>query len=178
MRRLVTIGAIVFALSGTGISSASQPTPVPNMAPDFSSLNFLIGTWHCAQSIVGRPGIRTETDTYTMAYNGWQMQDHTVSPPFDKARTRNVVGDNWTTWDPTIKLWINQTVDNFGAYGLATSPGWVGKTMTWSGTNPDGTVGRSVNTKVSDTKIVYKNWGNTKKGQPQTLQSSGTCTKT
>ena len=177
MSRFLIAAAIMIALAGTGISLAAQPTPVPNAAPDFSSLKFQLGTWHCAQSITGRPGTRTETDTYTMAYDGWQMQDHFVSPPFDKYRTRDVVGDNWTTWDPTIKLWISQIVDNFGAYGLATSTGWTGNTMTWNSTNPDGTVGRQVWTKISARKVTYKTWGNTKKGQPQTLQTSGTCTK-
>src|ERR1700736_5746571 len=131
MSRLIVAAAITLALSSTGISLAAQPTPVPNTAPNFSSMNFLLGTWHCEASITARPGKRTETDTYRMAYDGWQMQDHTVAPPFDKARTRDIVGDDWTTWDPTIKLWINQGVDNFGGYGWSTSPGWTGNTITW-----------------------------------------------
>jgi hypothetical protein len=177
MSRLFIVAAIIFVLSGTGTALSAQPTPVPNAAPDFSSMNFLMGTWHCVQSVPGRPGKRTETDTYTMAYDGWQMQDHSVSPPFDKYRTRTIVGDNWTTWDPTIKLWINQGVDNFGGYGLSTSSGWSGNSMIWNGTNPDGTVYRIVNTKLSDTKTSSKTWGNNKKGQAQRLQASGVCTK-
>jgi hypothetical protein len=177
MSRLLIVGAMMIALSSTGISLAAQPTPVPNAAPNFSSMNFLLGTWHCQQSVPGRPGNRTETDTYTMAYDGWQMQDHTVSPPWDKYRARDIVGDNWTTWDPTVKLWVNQVVDNFGAYGLMTSPGWTGNTLTWSGTNLDGTTARVVITKISETKTSTKIWGNNKKGQPQKLQASGTCTK-
>jgi len=177
MSRLCIVWVFIFALLGTGVALAAQPTPVPNAAPNFSSMNFQIGTWHCDQSVIGRPGDRKSTDTFTMAYDGWQMQDHNISPPFDRFRTRDYVGDSWTTWDPTIKLWINQSVDNFGGYGLLTSPGWTGNTLTWNGANPDGTVVRVVNTKISDTKTSFRAWGNNKKGQPQILQSSGTCTK-
>jgi hypothetical protein len=177
MFRRLSVWAVVLTLLGTGIAIAAQPTPVPNSPPDFSSLSFLNGTWHCKQSITGRPGTRLETDTYTMAYDGWQQADHSVSPPFDKARTRDEVGDSWTTYDPTVKLWINQTVDNFGAYGMATSSGWSGNTMTWSGTGLDGTVGHTTMTKVSDTAYTYKTWGNTKKNGPVILQGTGSCTK-
>jgi len=177
MIRTLGVCAMVLALLGTGIALAAQPTPVPNTTPDFSSMNFLLGTWHCQQTVAGRPNTRLETDTYTMAYDGWQMQDHQVSPPFDKYRTRDDVGDTWTTWDPTIKLWVSQTVDNFGAYGLATSPGWVGSDATWTGTNPDGTTFRQVVTKASDTKYSYKTWGNNKKGEPVVVTGTGVCTK-
>lgn len=177
MIRTLGVCAVALALLGTGIALAAQPTPVPNAAPDFSSMNFLLGTWHCNQTVAGRPGNRMETDTYTMAYDGWQMQDHTVSPPFDKYRSRNEVGDSWTTYDPSVKLWINQIVDNFGAYGLSTSSGWVGANQTWSNTNPDGTQGRVVITKMSDMKYTYKNWGNTKRGGPMVDMGGGTCTK-
>src|SRR5579864_3754316 len=131
MIRTLSVCAVALALLGTGIAFAAQPTPVPNTAPDFSSMKFLLGTWHCRQKIT-RPGDRRETDTYTMAYDGWQMQEHMDSPPFDKYRTRHEVGDSWATWDPMSKLWVSQTVDNFGAFGLVTSPGWVGNTITWS----------------------------------------------
>ena len=72
---------------------------------------------------------------------------------------------------------MNQSVDNFGGYGLSTSPGWVGNTMTWTGTNPDGTVGKLVETKVSDTKETFVTWANTKKGQPLVKRLTQTCSK-
>lgn len=177
MIRTIAASAVALALLGVGIAMAAQPTPVPNAAPDFSSMKWLLGTWHCHQSLIGRPGDRRETDTYSMAYDGWQMQLHADSPPFDKYRTRHEIGDSWTTYDPTTKLWVNQTVDNFGAYGLISSPGWVGNSITWNGTNLDGTVSRTTNVKVSDTKQTFKTWGNTKKGGPIKLTFSGTCTK-
>jgi hypothetical protein len=177
MIRTALLCAVVVVLVGTGIAIAAVPTPVPNAAPDFSSLNFLLGTWQCHQNVPGRPGDRKETDTYSMSYDGWQMKDHAVSPPFDKYRTRDDVNDTYTTYDSMLKLWVSQTVGNFGEYGLASSPGWVGSTMTWSGMGLDGTTFRGTVTKVSDSKYTYKNYGNTKKGGPISLQFSGYCTK-
>jgi hypothetical protein len=177
MIRSFIVSAILLVQVCGGIALAAQPTPVPDKPPDFSSMNFLLGTWHCHQTLAGRPGDRTETDTYSMAYDGWQMRAHFVSPPFDKYRTRDVVGDAWTTYDPRLKSWINQVVDNFGAYGLSASPGWVGNTITWKGTNPDGTEFKLVETKVSDTKETFTSWGNTKKGQPLVNMGTQTCSK-
>jgi hypothetical protein len=177
MIKTLGASALVLAFLWAGISMAAQPTPVPNTPPDFTSMRFLLGTWSCHQTLPGRPGDRTETDTYTMAYDGWQMQDHNVSPPFDKFRTRDLVGDSWVTWDPTLKLWITQNVDNFGGYGLLTSSGWVGNRITWNAINPDGTVGRTIETKVSDTKETFASWYNDKKGQPLKVGLSQTCKK-
>ena len=177
MIRTLAACALALAFLGGGTAMAAQPTPVPNTPPNFTSLRFLLGTWNCRSAISGRPGNRSETDRYTMAYDGWQMQDHVVSPPFDKFRNRDLVGDSWITWDPTLKLWINQNVDNFGGYGLLTSPGWTGKKITWSEINPDGTLVRVVETKVSDVKETYETWSNDKKGRALTLGLSQTCTK-
>src|SRR5438105_9204466 len=108
MFRKLSLLAIALSLLGAGAALAAAPTPVPNRPPNFSSMHYLLGTWHCQQRLMNRPGNRTETDTYTMAYDGWQMQEHSVSPPFDRFRSRDQVGDAWTTWDPTVRLWINQ----------------------------------------------------------------------
>lgn len=87
------------------------------------------------------------------------------------------MGDSFITWDPTLKLWVTQTIDNFGTYGLQTSPGWVGNKITWSGTNPDGTILSQIETKVSGTKETYVSWYNVKKGGPIKSGLSQTCTK-
>ena len=171
------MSVLAFAFLAGGIAMAAQPTPVPNTPPNFTSMRFLLGTWSCRQTLAGRSGVRKETDTYTMAYDGWQMQDHSVSPPFDKYRNRDLVGDSFVTWDPTLKLWINQNVDNFGGYGLLTSPGWVGNRITWSATNPDGTIARTVETKISDVKETFEGRYNDKKGQPLKAGLSQTCKK-
>lgn len=178
MIRVTSICSVALALLGTGHALAPQPTPVPNVAPDFSSMNFLLGTWRCDDHQAGRPGKRIEVDKYSMVYDGWQMQEHAVSPPFDQYRTRDEVEDTFTTYDSTIRLWISVYVDNFGGYGLAKSPGWEGDTLVWTWTNPDGTIGREVFTKISDTKMSFTDWANDKKGQPMAVFLNGVCTKT
>jgi len=179
-RRMIRVTSIGFALAvlESGYALAAQPTPVPYVAPDFSSMNFLLGTWRCDDHQAGRPGKRIEVDKYWIAYDGSQMQAHAVSPPFDKYRTRDEVEDTFTTYDPTIRLWINQYVDNFAGYGLSTSPGWIGDTLTWSWTNLDRTTGREVIMKISDAKTSFKDWGNNKRGQAMTVFLDGVCTKT
>jgi hypothetical protein len=177
MIRLLFTAAAALALFGGGIALAAQPTPVPNTPPDFSSFRFEIGTWNCHQTLPGRQGVRREKDTYSMAYDGWQLQAHFDSPPFDKYRTRDVVGDAFTTYDKKLKIWVNQVVDNFGNYGMLTSPGWVGSSITWTGTGPDATAFKLVETKVSDTKEVFASWGNSKKVQPLVNMGSQTCVK-
>lgn len=178
MIRVTSICLVALAVLGSGIALSAHPTPVPNAAPDFSSMDFLLGTWRCDDHQAGRPGARIEVDKYSMAYDGWQMQEHAVSQPFDKYRARDEVEDTFTTYDPTIKRWVSQYVDNFGGYGLAESFGWTGETLAWTWTNPDGTTGREVDTKISDTNTSFKDWSNNKKGHPMTVFLSGVCTKT
>ena len=56
------------------------------------------------------------------------------------------------TYDPTIKQWVQDYMDNFGGYGISSSPGWQGNMLTWSSTGLDGTKVSDVATKVSDTE--------------------------
>ena len=171
---LTSIALIGIAAIATA-APAAKPTPVPNAAPDFSSFNFLLGTWHCKQKI-DRPGNRRETDVYTMAYDGWFLRNHFDSPPFDVFRTRHEIGDAWTTYDPTIKKWVGEVNDNFGGYGLTTSPGWSGNSITWMGSNPDGSTSRDTFTKVSDTTTTDKSWLKKPNGSWKVTETS-VCTK-
>ena len=93
MIRLRIIFAIAFVLLGSELALAAQPTPVPNTPPDFSLFNFEIGTWHCHETLAGRPGDRTETDTYTLSYDGWQLQAHS----FPLRLISIVPGMSWAT---------------------------------------------------------------------------------
>lgn len=75
MIRTLCAGAVALALLTGSIAIAAQPTPVPDTPPDFSSMHYLLGTWNCVQHLSGRSAVRHETDTYTMAYNGWQVKE-------------------------------------------------------------------------------------------------------
>jgi hypothetical protein len=148
-------------LASTTLASAQTATPVPDMKPDFSSMNFLLGTWSCktTQNDTGRGTGRTETDTNTMVLDGHYMRTDSVSHPFDAARTRDVVNVGWLGYDSVTKNWYTFGVSNFGGFGMSTSPGWTSNTMVWTDTyNSDGqplTV--TTITKVSDTQNTSTN---------------------
>lgn len=153
---LLAIGLSAAPLVSTAqTAAAAAPTPVPIPHPDFSSMNFLVGTWTCTQPLRG--GTRSETDVYTMSTDGMWLTDAATSPPFDQYRT---VAQNSTTdmtYDPTIKQWVTVYRDNFGGYAIQSSTGWQGNSANWSGKGLDGTVVADVVTKVSDTETTDDN---------------------
>jgi hypothetical protein len=153
---IALLGGMVFAVSLAFAPAASvadpapAPTPVPAWKPDFSSMNFLVGTWNCASEVRG--GHRTETDVTSIGMDGAWLVTQSTSPPFDKYRTYTINGTTYETYDPSVKLWVQMLVDNSGQYGMATSPGMQGNSMTWTGKGLDGTNVSDVFTKVSDSE--------------------------
>jgi hypothetical protein len=146
--------AFVLALVASPIVSAAQPAPAPTMVPmakpDFSSMMFLTGTWNCSQMLRGKT--RPDTNTTTMSPDGMWMVSQDVAPPFDQYRTVAINGTSYTGYDPTAKMWVQLGVDSSGGYGLGSSPGWQGNTITWTAKNLDGSTNTDVITKVSDTE--------------------------
>jgi len=148
---LLAIGLATAPLvTSAQMTTAAAPTPVPIPKPDFTSMNFLVGTWTCTQPLRGKT--RSETDTYAMSNDGMWLIDTTTSPPFDQYRTVAQNGVNSTTYDPTIKQWVVVNTDNFGGYGIESTPGWQGNVASWSGKGLDGGSFSDVITKVSDTE--------------------------
>jgi hypothetical protein len=81
------------------------------------------------------------------------------------------------SYDPQNKKYISVEVDDFGGYGFATSPGWQGNTMVWTDkSSPDGTVGVTTFTRVSDAQYNVRFTGTDAKGKPLPA-SSATCKK-
>jgi hypothetical protein len=172
----LALGIALLAYGSTARAQMAAPTPVPDPKPDFSSMMFSIGTWNCQST--ARGSSRPDTIVYSMDYDGRWMKGHDVAPPFDKYRTRAIVSDTWMTYNPVTKEWVQTSIDNFGGYGISTSPGWKGNQMTWTATaTPDGSTGSDTFTKDSDTKTTdvatYKD-KNGKLGPTTTT----VCTKT
>jgi hypothetical protein len=134
---------------------APAPTPVPMTKPDFSSVNFLVGTWSCTQQLRGKT--RPETDVTSVGMDGMWLVTQTTAPPFDQYRTYTINGTQYTGYDPNAKMWIQTGVDNGGGYGIQTSPGWQGSAFTWTGKYPDGSSSTDLITKVSDTQYTDAN---------------------
>jgi hypothetical protein len=153
----------------------APPTPVPDLKPDLSSMSFLLGTWSCHSQTRGSN--RPNTTVNTMDLDGRWMKSHDVAPPFDKFRTRTIVTDTWTSYNPVLHEWVSTSVDNFGGYGVATSPGWKGNAITWTATvTSDGSTGSDTTTKNSDTKTTDVATGKDKSGNPQPTTTT-ICTK-
>jgi hypothetical protein len=134
---------------------APAPTPVPMAKPDFSSVNFLVGTWSCTQQLRGKT--RPETDVTSIGMDGAWLVTQTTAPPFDQYRTYTINGVSYIGYDPNAKMWIQTGVDNGGGYGIQTSPGWQGSALTWTGKYPDGSSSTDLVTKVSDMKYTDAN---------------------
>jgi hypothetical protein len=134
------------------MTTAAAPTPVPIPHPDFSSMNYLVGTWTCTQPLRGKT--RSETDVYTMSDNGMWLTDVGTSPPFDQYRTVPQVTTTYSTYDPTLKQWVNVSYDSLGGYGIESATGWQGNTLNYSGKGLDGSTFSDVVTKVSDTEYT------------------------
>lgn len=148
---LLAVGlSIAPVVSGAQMTTAAAPTPVPIPHPDFSSMNFLLGSWTCTQPLRGKT--RSETDVFTMSSDGMWMVDTATSPPFDQYRTVPQTTMTYMTYDPTIKQWVTVTYDSFGGYGIESTSGWQGNTASWSGKGLDGGSFGDVITKVSDTE--------------------------
>ena len=132
--------ALVLGLVAAPVVSTAQPAPAPTMVPvvkpDFSSMMFLTGTWNCTQMLRGKT--RPDTSTTTIGMDGMWMVTQDTAPPFDQYRTVTINSTNYTTYDPTIKQWVSVGVDTGGGYGISSTPGWIGNTMTSMGKGLDG----------------------------------------
>jgi hypothetical protein len=169
VRRILPSLALGVALIACGSAARAQmaaSTPVPDLKPDFSSMMFSIGTWNCHSTTRGSS--RPDTTVFSMDYDGRWMKGHDVAPPFDKYRTRAIVSDTWLTYNTDTKQWVQTSVDNFGGYGISTSPGWKGNQITWTAiVTPDGSTGGDTMTKDSDTKTTDVSTGKDKNGKMQ-----------
>jgi hypothetical protein len=167
--------SVLFAVVLGQAQVAAAPTPVPNPKPDLSALAYFNGTWTCHQTVRGKD--RPDTSTTTMEMNDRWLKVHDVAPPFDQYRTAPVNSDTYYTYDPSVKKYVGVELDDFGGYGLSSSPGWTGNTMVWTDKSAlDGSVGVTTVTKVSDSEYNFTNTGTDAKGKAVPT-TNGTCKK-
>jgi hypothetical protein len=159
-RFLFTI--VLLAVAGSGAAFAAGPkiegTPVPIAPkPDFSSMNFLIGTWQCVDVSSRRPGPFNITEVYSMDPSGYWMLRETTT---HKASwiPREFKGETKYGWDRNAKVWIRIVTADTGGFSVATAPmpsGGNKKVYTFvtQSKAPDiASYSPEVYTKVSDTK--------------------------
>ncbi|MDQ2873110.1 MAG: hypothetical protein M3R35_08300 [Candidatus Eremiobacteraeota bacterium] len=125
-----------FLVAATAVATAQTPavesTPVPlSQKPDFSSMQFLSGTWDCSVLSSRRPGPYMTTSTTAMSPDGYWMVTHTT---VHKASwiPQDFVAQDSMTYDPSTSRWVDLSTDETGGYDMSTSPGWHGKSIVWT----------------------------------------------
>jgi hypothetical protein len=131
------LGPLVVLLMVTGVAVFAanvkiEGTPVPMIPkPDFSSMNFLIGTWQCSDLSSRRPRAFLTTEVYSMDPSGyWILRDSTIH----KASwiPREFHSQTKFTWDALAKRWVRITTGDLGGYAVATAPMPTGNVKTYT----------------------------------------------
>jgi hypothetical protein len=132
--RFISILGVLFALAMVAAQAAptieSTPAPRPKK-PDFAPFSFFVGSWSCTTKQANRPGPSSSTATWAMDGTGYWM---TASG--DNAAVKwfpyETKSQSRITYDSDAKLWVYEYSDNFGGYGLFTTPGWKAGTAVWT----------------------------------------------
>lgn len=184
MYRTLALAAVAFVTAlfvGTTAIAQVETTPIPRPAkPNFSSMQFQLGTWNCTETNTRRASAYTSTLTNTMDPSGFWMNTKTVSHP--TSWDGQTIAMDKTTYDAAHSRWVDVSTDDRGDYTISTSSGWSGATIVWhpvsitsvSSGNVVGS-GDMTYTKVSDTKYTYA--GSFKEAGGRTIKLKGTCTK-
>lgn len=154
---LVIIAATSLALAAASPTVEKTPVPKPPK-PDFSSMNFGLGSWTCSTKSARRPGPYITTSVTTVDPTGYWMvtkstQQKTAWFPY------STQGTDYVTYDDATKRWVDVFTGDLGGYGVTTSSGWTGNTIVWTDAlfKPgNDVIGETptTTTKVSDTKTT------------------------
>jgi len=181
-RFLVSAFAATLAasLAAAAVAQQVETTPIPmSPKPDFSSMQFMVGTWNCTAKSARRPTPTLSTAVTSLDSSGYWLVTKTKSKAtswFPHA-TNSV---DSVTYDAQAKHWVDVETDDAGGYDVSTASGWDGSNMVWHDvTLSYGADIASSNattfTKASDTKTTFASSFKTKKGR--TVGVTGSCTK-
>jgi hypothetical protein len=167
---------VLAPLFASADSAPSYPRPPK---PDFSSMQFLVGTWACSSKSARRPSAVLSTDTYAIDSSGYYLVDSSYSkgsPWFPYAATTT----DKITYDSELKEWADVNYSTLGAYGLSMSTGWSGSKLVWHPVNNTpyldvASVSDYTVVKHGDAKITGTSTFKTKSGK--TVSVVTTCTK-
>jgi hypothetical protein len=134
-RRFFGVVTLLLTATGTNVLAAGttvEKTPVPiGPKPNFSSMQFLVGSWNCTELSSRRPGPFTTTQVYAMDPTGyWIVRNDTIH----KASwiPREFHSQTKYTYDDAAKLWVRITTGDQGTYQVATAPMPVGGKKTYT----------------------------------------------
>lgn len=182
MKRIFIFVAVALATVIPSYALAQvENTPIPApRKPNFSSMQFLIGTWTCSTKSARRPAAYVTTSTYAMDPTGYWIEEASTTNTTSWINRKLTIYDK-ITYDPDTKRWVDVLYGDGGAYGLSFSNGWMGDKMSWHDVSfapgPDiSSQTDNVNTKVSNTKMTSaSSFTETKTGRKVAV--TGVCTK-
>jgi len=173
---VVSAGAAAFA-AAPKIEGTPAPTPPK---PDFSTMQYLVGTWNCVDLSSRRPGPFNTTEVFSMDPSGyWLLRESTIHRA--SWIPRDFKSETKFTWDSVAKEWVRIVTGDQGGYSVATAPMPTGakKTYTYviqSKARDVASYAPEVYTKVSDTKRTMTTSFTETGGRVVTVKE--TCTKT
>lgn len=180
VRVLIVVAAVLAAATSYAAAQVeSTPIPAPKK-PDFSSMNFLIGTWTCSTKSSRRPAAYVTTSTYTMDSGGYWINQLSTTPP-PKWVTFKLTTWDKITYDSDAHRWVDVSYGTPNSYGLSFSNGWNGNQMRWHDVSfaPTADISSQTDnivTKVSDMKTTSSSsFTETKTGR--VVRLTGVCTK-
>lgn len=185
--RVLSAFVLTVALSTAAGLAAGSPgiesTPVPlPPKPDFSSMQFMIGTWTCSNKSSRRPAAARSTQTYSMDPTGYWID---LKSTIDKSSwfPYQTTGLDKITYDSESRRWMDVFAGSLGDYALTWSTGWTGNTIEWHDAYfTPSMIANIVSespftiTKVSDSKMTLHSTFKEKSGA--TITYNGVCNKT
>lgn len=137
--------ALLAALPGL---RAAAPTPpaAPCTSPEYSGLDFWVGTWDATWPAGGGTPAGTATNRIEKILGGC-----VISENFEAAGPSPLVGKSYSTFNPRLKKWQQTWVDNQSSY-LALDGDFAnpeGKIFAMDAVGPDG--------KARKLRMVFKN---------------------
>jgi hypothetical protein len=157
----------------------STPIPAPKK-PNFSSMEFMIGTWTCSTKSARRPAAYVTTSTYTLDPSGYWINE-TSTTKATSWISSSLTGSDKITYDSDSHRWVDVAYGQGGTYGLSFSPGWSGNKMVWHDVSfaPTADISSQTDntvTKVSSTKITSSS-SFTEAKSGRVVSVTGVCTK-
>jgi hypothetical protein len=175
--------AVLFAAATPSYAPAqveSTPIPTPNK-PNFSSMNFMVGTWTCSTKSARRPAAYITTTTYKPDPNGWYIDEVSVVKANGSWIPTSTTVMDKISYDPTTHRWVDVSYGNEGEYGLSFASAWTGNKIVWHDVSfaPSSDIKSQTDTtvtKVSSTKMTaYSTFTEAKTGRVVTVAT--VCTK-
>jgi hypothetical protein len=180
--RVLIAAVALFAAATPSYAPAqveSTPIPMPGK-PNFSSMEFMIGTWSCSTKSARRPAPYLTTVTYSMDPGGWWINETSVTAPMKWFPMKSTTWDK-ITWDSTTHRWVDVSYGEPNGYGLSFASGWIGNKLVWhdvsfAPTSDIKSQTDTIVTKASSTKMTSSS-SFTEAKTGRVVAVTGVCTK-